>query len=107
MSSTAKFKEVKSFLEDGYKTGPLCGVMMGNWADETVTVDHSLANPVVAKQHVESFYNSFVSQTKSQNITGKKHIIIFQCDSRAPGTINSNDTELGKRLHALSQRCEI
>ena len=92
MSSIATFKDVKPFLEDAYRSGPLCGEVMENWADNTVPVDSALANPVITKQHVESFYKSFVEQAKSQTITGKKNVIIFQCDSRSPGTINSSDT---------------
>ena len=107
MSSIGTFKEVKSFLEDKYRTGPVCGEVMADWADDTVTVDSALANPVITKQHVESFYNSFVEQAKSQTITGKKNVIIFQCDSRSPGTINSNDTEMGKSLMLFFQLCEV
>ena len=96
MSSTVSFEEVKCFLADGYETGTLFGVMKDNWADDRVTVDYTLANPVVTKRHVENFYNSFGCTEKSQNITGEKNIIIFQCDSRAPGTVKSNDLELEK-----------
>ena len=107
MSSVGTFSDVKSFWKMGTGQALLFGEVMDNWADDTVTVDSALANPVITNQHVESFYNSFDEQLKSQTITGKKNVIIFQCDSRSPGAINSNDTELGKSFMSFSQLCDV
>ena len=96
MSSNRSIEEVKDFLEDGYKAGSFSGVLRDNWANVGVTVDRTLRNPVVTKQHVEKVYKSFVPQKDSQSITGKQNMVIFQCDSRAPGTVNSKDVELEK-----------
>ena len=98
MSSKRSIEEVKYFLEDGYgyKADSFSGALRDNWADDDVTVDRTLRNPVVTEKHVEKFYKSFVSQKDSQNIIGKQNIVMFQCDSRAPGTVNSKDVELEK-----------
>ena len=89
-------EDMKMFFEGGYNTLPLNGEVRPNWALETVTVNFSLLNPLITKENVEIFYNSFVQQIKDQKIIGKKNIVIFQCDSRSPGTIQSSDEELQK-----------
>ena len=93
MSSKRSIEEVKYFLEEGYgyKAGSFSGVLRDNWADDDVTVDRTLRNSVFTEKHVEKFYKSFVSQKDSQNIIGKQNIVIFQCDSRVPGTENGKD----------------
>ena len=89
-------EDMEMFFEGGYYTLPLNGEVRPNWALETVTVNFSLLNPLITKENVEIFYNSFVQQIKGQKIIGKKNIVIFQCDSRSPGTIQSSDEELQK-----------
>ena len=96
MSERVLLKDVKMFLEDAYSTWPLNGEVRENWALDTVEVNFSLLNPVITRRNVEIFYNSFVQQVKEQKIIGKRNVVIFQCDSRSPGTIHSSDEELQK-----------
>ena len=100
-------EDVEMFLEGGYYTSPLNGEMRPNWAAETVTVDSSLLNPLITKENVEIFHSSCVRQMKEQKIIGKRNIVIFQCDSRSPGTIQSSDEELQKSFMFFSQLCEV
>eukprot|EP00973_Karenia_brevis_P016571 2268771-Karenia_brevis.AAC.1 len=98
MSSVRSVDKVQSFLEDGcwHKADSFYGAMRDCWANDDVTADRTLRNPVIAKEHVDAFYKSLVFQKSSQKITGKQNIVIFQCDSRSPGTVNSKDRELEK-----------
>ena len=96
MSDRVLLQDVNFFLEGAYSTWPLNGEVRANWALDTVEVNFSLLNPVITKRNLEIFYNSFVQQIREQKIIGKKNIVIFQCDSRSPGTIHSSDEELQK-----------
>ena len=87
-------EDMKIFLEGGYFSSVSHGARRPNWADASVLVDLSLFNPLITKENVETFYKSCVGQMKQQKITGKKNIVIFQCDSRSPGTIQGSDEEL-------------
>ena len=87
-------EDMKSFFEDCYPEWNAHGVRRPNWADPGVLVDLSLLNPLITKDNVEAFYKSCVQQMEQQTIVGKQNILIFQCDSRSPGTIQSSDEEL-------------
>ena len=86
--------DMRSFFEDCYPECTSHGVRRPNWADPSVLVDLTLLNPLITKDNVEIFYKSCVQQMKQQIILGKQNILIFQCDSRCPGTIESSDEEL-------------
>ena len=88
--------DMKTFLEAGYYFCTSDGERRPNWADESVMIDFTLVNPLVTRENVEIFYKSCVGQMEQQRIVGKQNIVIFQCDSRSPGTIQSNDKELQK-----------
>eukprot|EP00973_Karenia_brevis_P022028 3028504-Karenia_brevis.AAC.1 len=73
MSTERNVDQMRTFLEHGYWQRPndFHGVHMPCWADDDVTVDSSLRNPFIKREHVDAFYSSFVSQRNSQSIAGK------------------------------------
>ena len=70
MTDRVLLEDMKMFFEGGYYTSPLDGEMLPNWAAESVLVNFSLLNPLITKENVETFYNSFVRQMKEQKIIG-------------------------------------
>ena len=86
--------DMKAFFEDCYPEWLSHGERRPNWADPDVVVDVSFLNSLITLENVESFYKACVEQMEQQRIVGKQNIVIFQCDSRSPGTIQSSDEEL-------------
>ena len=98
MAKQWAYEDIKDFLEGGYSTRPeeFNGVVRHNCANESVDMDFDLVYPVVTLAHLQAFHASVLKQMESQTVAGKRNVIIFQCDSRSPGTANSGNKELEK-----------